>query len=256
MQSATKISEAAFSEQQYQSSYPSGIENSFWQRARNTVILDWLTSSGMANETLLEIGCGRGIIVDFLRKSGVNCIGCDIAKAPVPVDLAQFVFAGTDFRQLPVDLKRGIKGVLLCDVIEHIAEKGSLLGSLPAEFPDLTHVLITVPARPELWSAWDEHYGHFRRYDLKTLQQEVEQAGFALVRRRYFFSALYPPMRLLRSRRRTSIKAPSRLSLHRLMASLLVVESRLMPSWLPGTSIIAVCSPKRRCCNDARKIVT
>lgn len=240
------MSKTAFSEEQYADLYPSGIENSFWHSARNTLILDWLVSNGMAKETLLEIGCGRGIIVQFLRNYGIDCIGCDIAKAPVPPNLVSNVFTATDFRQLPPSLKRRITGVLLCDVIEHIPEKGSLLQSLSNEFPALAHVLITVPARPELWSAWDEHNGHFRRYDLRTLQQEVEQAGFTLIRQRYIFSALYLPMRILRSKRHTSINSPSRLILHRLLASVLILESRCMPSWLPGTSIIAVCGSSAR----------
>ena len=34
-----------------------------------------------------------------------------------------------------------------------------------------------MPARQEIWTNYDEFYGHFRRSDLPALRKEVEAAG-------------------------------------------------------------------------------
>lgn len=236
----------AYSKQQYDESYPAGIEQLFWHVARNFIIRSWLANSGMNAAPLLEIGCGRGIIVDYLRRSGLDCIGCDLADPPVPPHLAGVLFPSTDFRALPALTRQRIKGVLLCDVLEHIPEQASLLASLADALPALSHVLITVPARAELWSAWDDYYGHFRRYDLTMLRREIEGADLTLVKQRYFFHALYLPMLLTRGRsRRTEIAAPARALLHRLVGAGFIAESSVVPSIVPGTSIIAVCHLER-----------
>jgi hypothetical protein len=107
--------------------------------------------------------------------------------------------------------------------------------------PALTHVLVTVPARMELWSDWDVHYGHFRRYELSTLASELTGAGLTVLSVRYFFHALYGPMFATRGHRRaTTIAAPKATRLHRSLGEAFVLEASLVPPWVPGTSIIAV----------------
>jgi hypothetical protein len=71
--------DAAFSDDQYQDAYPPGIEGSFWHVARNFTILKWLKNFGMDKQRLLEVGCGRGILVDYLLGKRIDCIGCDLA---------------------------------------------------------------------------------------------------------------------------------------------------------------------------------
>jgi hypothetical protein len=239
--SATDAETTALSEGQYDDAYPPGIERHFWHVARNATIATELARCGMDRLPLLEIGCGRGIIVDYLKTRGLDCIGCDPATPKVEARLAASVFTGTDFRDLPAERRRGIRGALLCDVIEHIAEQGELLREVVRGLPALTHVLVTVPARSELWSDWDVHYGHFRRYDRRMLALEIEGAGLELLSMRYFLHALYAPMLLARGRRRTTtITAPGMTPLHRLIGAAFMLEERVVPSWVPGTSLLAV----------------
>jgi hypothetical protein len=231
----------AFSAMQYEEAYPPGVERSFWHVARNATIAAQLVQSGMDGGPLLEIGCGRGIVVDYLRQRGMDCIGCDLASPTVEPRLAASVLPATDFRSLPESRRAAIEGVLLCDVLEHLEKPRDLLRAIVVSLPRLKQVLITVPARKELWSQWDVHFGHFRRYDLRGVAEEMAGGGLVVSVARYFFHALYAPMLASRGRRRdTTIAAPNAPTLHRWLGTAFVLEGRVVPAWVPGTSIIAV----------------
>ena len=62
--------------EQYAENYPPGIEHYFWNIARNAIIARALKRGRMDAWPLLDIGCGRGIVVEYLRSRGINCIGC------------------------------------------------------------------------------------------------------------------------------------------------------------------------------------
>ena len=59
-------------------------------------------------------------------------------------------------------------------------------------------VLITVPARQEVWSNYDEYYGHYRRYDLAKLRATITSIGFIPSELGYLYGLL-PPALLLPS---------------------------------------------------------
>jgi 2-polyprenyl-3-methyl-5-hydroxy-6-metoxy-1,4-benzoquinol methylase len=239
--------ETAFSQLQYDNAYPPGIECSFWHIARNYTILSWLKKSGMDREPLLEIGCGRGIIVNYLRQNGVECIGCDTAtEIVIPANLARYVFPAMDFRNLPLVERRKVKGALLCDVIEHLSSPRELLRDTVGALPSLSRILLTVPARMELWSEWDDHFGHYRRYNINELDEDLKGADLELISARYFFHALYPIMLIKKGTRKTNVNPPKMTLLHRIIGNAFKVEMRLTPPRVPGTSIIAIAKARGR----------
>jgi len=193
---------------------------------------------------LLDIGCGRGIVVEHLRRRGIDCIGCEMAAAPVPDHLRSIVFNRTDFADLPIDQRRKIRGALLCDVIEHVPDPVEFLRRARRALPMLEAVLVTVPARQELWSEWDQHYGHLRRYDLPRLRATLTAGGFKPLCVGYFFHTLYLPALLLRGGklRSTSVRAPSLPWLHAIVGAAFQAEEKMLPSVLPGTSAIITAS--------------
>jgi len=231
-----------YSAQQFQENYPPGIEHHFWHHARNGIIAATLFQTGMGAGRLLEIGCGTGIVIDHLRREGINCVGCDLADPPIINSVREFVSPGTDFRDLPAATRSNIEGVLLCDVLEHVPDAASFLTAIRGALPALRRVLVTVPARRELWSVWDDRYGHYRRYDRPSLCAELGCAGLQLTLVRYFFHALYGAMYLTRQKRSEKIEAPQSCLPHRLIGACFRAEYKLLPSWLPGTSLIAVAS--------------
>ena len=152
------------------------------------------------------------------------------------------IHSGIDCFQIPEQERAGYDGLLLLDVLEHIAEPIDFLRGVRSAYPTARVLIVTVPARSELWSNYDEYFGHFRRYSIRTLDAELRGASFANVRARYLFRALYPVMlgiKLSRGRRSTTTRAPDNAGLHRFIADCFGVEDRLLPGYIAGTSIIA-----------------
>jgi len=234
-----------FSGDDYDEAYPDGYEAHYWHQARGEIVRHHIEAFCRPGETLLEIGAGRGHYVRVLRAAGFDAYGCDLGNPKVHDDVAAFCFAASDFATLDVALRQRVSAVLLLDVIEHIERPSDFLASVFEALPALRTILITVPARQELWSNYDEHYRHFLRYDVGHLRQVAQASGLSIRTWSYFFHALYLPAFLLTRigrPRATAFPAPTATRLHRLLGALFSLESRIMPKALPGTSLIAVCT--------------
>lgn len=248
-QSSPASRSTTFDEGHYDKAYPEGIERHYWHRARNAVIGAALRREGLGSGArLLEIGCGRGLVTAALREVGFDCHGVELADAvPLP-RVADYVRTGTSFEDLPASERRGVRGVLLLDVLEHLPEPVDFLERIRAAFPLLANLLVTVPARAELWSRWDEFYGHRCRYDRSSLRRELNRAGYAVQSCRYFFHGLYPvalAYNVLGATRPTDVVAPAESLLHRVVGRWFAIESGALPGFVPGTSLLAVARPTR-----------
>ncbi len=237
----------AFTDEQYAALYPEGMENHYWYVARNAMVLDAIAAierqHGQCIDPMLEIGCGQGIVVEFLRRSGRDCYGSELAPIPVPEPLEQYIWSGTDFLTLPRDFRDKVKLILLLDVIEHIEDPVDFLAKIRGAFSGCRWLVITVPARMELWSKFDELYGHFRRYDDAMLRDEINKAGGDLVTWRYRFTLLYLAIYVLGRFGRTrklNNHTPTFPNLHRVLGKLIERETWVLPRWVYGSSIVAV----------------
>ena len=228
-----------FDHNQFDLAYPPGIEHHYWQLARHRIILDELKRLGPTPK-VLEVGCGCGLVVKYLRDRGVECRGAELSQAPVVDGAGDFVTVGIPAQELPEAERLGFDTLMLLDVIEHLPDPAGFIGDLLGAFPNVRNLLLTVPARQELWSNYDEFYGHLARYDLGMIDALSRELGWRVGVNRYFFRLLYPPARMIKSRS-VQITAPGACSrwLHRLIAGLAVAEYHLLPGGLPGTSIIS-----------------
>ena len=246
--------ETAFNAEQFANPYPDGIQYHYWTLARNALILRTLRRQlGPLNndDLVIDVGCGRGITVDYLRRHGVNAIGADTGTPqPIVPEVAPFLHLGQDALLLPTELRQSVRAMLLLDVLEHVPEPAAFVTLLANAFSHCKHVLITVPARQELWSNYDRYYGHYRRYDLLSARSLFPAEAFELTDARYAFRLLYPPaLSLAKSNvdRSVSIAAPSQKArlLHRLMAAYFRAESALLPRRLVGTSLLLTLKRRR-----------
>ena len=234
-----------FSADQYEVAYPDGAEHHWWHVARNEIVLD---ACPPPRGRILDVGCGRGIVVEYLRRHGIDCIGVELGPVTPLRGVENFVHAETDAFELPPSEREQIATILLLDIVEHLENPADFLRRLPAAFPNLRDVIVTVPARPELWSNHDEYYGHYRRYTIPRLADIASALNAECRRRSYFFRMLYPPVWLmsrLKMKREVALKPPAQPALHKIIAKLFVLEYRLLPRRVAGTSIVAAFALRR-----------
>lgn len=242
--------ESKYSATQFEHNYPEGIENLYWTDARNMLIHRALVQRGLHRSKVLEIGCGKGVVVRYLRDRGVDCHGCELAAIDVYEGLAPYVHTGVDALELPEELRRSFDVVALFDVIEHVSDDAAFLRGIAERFASASTFMITVPSRAEIWSNYDEYYGHQRRYDLAMVERAARDAGLRVVEQRYVFHSLYAPALVqsqLGADREVVVdklipKSRAQRAVHRAMARFLVAESTLLPGRAPGTTILAFLS--------------
>jgi SAM-dependent methyltransferase len=185
----------------------------FWFRARNSVIqavAARIEPTLPPDYRVLEVGCGTGntlrVLAAVCRRGSV--VGMDsqhrglvVARGRVSCPLIQ-----ADIRHLPFG--QGLRFDLVCmfDVLEHIPDDVGALAAVRAGVTSGGRLLLTVPAAPELWSAFDVAARHCRRYTVESVQSAVEAAGFQLDYVSPFMARLYPIARF--SRRRQSGRGP------------------------------------------------
>ena len=235
---------SAWAEAQYDNVYAPGVEHHWWHLARAKIVRRAIDSFPAG--AILDVGCGPGLMVGYLRQRGYDCRGCDLGR-PAVIQAAQgAVWTETNALQVDAAFRGDVQLILLLDVLEHLHDPDSFLASLRSAYPNLTGIIVSVPARRELWSALDGYFGHHRRYDRPMVSRLFAAGGFRVVRQGYVFHSLYLPMLLLRARRSPSkaISPPRGRSLfHILVAEWFAAEARIPAAWLAGSSLIAIGVP-------------
>jgi SAM-dependent methyltransferase len=239
-------STTAFDRERFAACYPPGIERHYWTLARNRLIAHRLgrlrAQAPKALDCILEIGCGRGIVVRALRREGFNAFGSDLAAPDgIPADVEHYLTLGADALALPVEFRESVTTLLLLDVLEHIEDTEAFLAHCSNSFPRCRCLFVTVPARVELWSNYDEYYGHFSRYTRSRLLTDTAPEGWRARGAGYFFHALYLAgmmQRLRGGKRSIRIKAPGPAArpAHAALAAAFFREYKLLPDFIPGSS--------------------
>lgn len=185
-------------------------ENSFWFKARNSLII-WALKKYFPNfSSFLEIGCGTGYVISGIRKefpkaqtlgSELSANGLSYAKGRLGVtSLIQM-----DARNIPFVNEFDVIG--LFDVLEHIEEDVLVLEQINKAAKNGGGLIITVPQHQFLWSAGDEYANHVRRYSAKDLRQKLVATGFDVQYVGSFVSLLLPALCLSRLMEKGRAKA-------------------------------------------------
>ncbi len=241
---ATEAGASPFTREEFDLAYPPGIEAHYWTRARNLVVEHQIRRLRLPSQRILEIGCGKGLVLQHLRAKGLSSRGIELAPVdPLPA-VKDIVLAGADALDPPTGLREWPATILLLDVLEHLPDPAGFLRRVLEAYPGATRAVITVPARPEIWSNYDEFYGHRRRYDRPALRRLLEEAGTEPIDLRYFFRLLYLPARTMKALRRPravgiAAPRPAAAPFHRLLSALCYFEYLVCPCGLAGTSLVA-----------------
>jgi len=187
---------------EYFTSLSEAEKKHFWFRARNKLILFFIKKYCQKitkqKHRMLEIGCGNGNVLRYLRNNKIDCQGGDLfieglidCQKKVKAPLYQI-----DALRLPFRSYFDIVGMF--DVVEHIDKDIKLLTQVHKALKPRGKILVTVPACKKLWGRYDEVAMHKRRYSKKELMKKIEDSGFVIERVTYFFSFLLPILILFR----------------------------------------------------------
>lgn len=237
-----KMKKTEFSKEQYDLAYKADMSFHWWTQARNLVLLSRLRELDHEKLRVMEVGCGKGFVVDCLRSKGIDCLGVELADVEVSPRVSEFIFTDIDACELNFKVREHVNVILMLDVIEHIEDVDSFIKNVVSAYPNVSDIIISVPARYELWSNYDEFYGHFRRY-IKSDFDFVSDI-LVLTESSYFFHLLYLPMILIKKikkNRSVDLIGPSEKSrfAHKLVSYLMYMDYKFFPSSLPGSSLIA-----------------
>ena len=130
---------------------------------------------------ILDLGCGPGVTVHHLRSRGIDCYGSDLVtyRRRCPTSPTRLVRPG----------RLRAARVVTSSIPHHTCFSTSsstssirlLRPSLRRGVSERHDLLITVPARQELWSNYDEFYDHQRRYDVGSATSLCRAAGLEVM---------------------------------------------------------------------------
>lgn len=144
---------------------------------------------------LLEVGAGIGqMTAELLRRKQITQL-LSIEPEAAYCSRLRARFPGHDVHQGTIaDLDSPIRwnSIISVNVLEHIEKDEEELASYCRLLRPLQGALcLFVPARPELYAPIDSDFGHFRRYTRPELHGKLTNAGFEILKLRYYNLAGY-----------------------------------------------------------------
>lgn len=222
------------------------LSTSWWYRTRNAMILDALGQCARP-AALWDVGAGTGAVARALVRASIPTVAVEPSPAGARFAAAHGITAVVGTLHDLVLPAASIPAVGLFDVLEHVADRPSLLSEIDRVLAPGGRLVVTVPAGPWLWSDFDESEGHFLRYSRSRLEGELRDAGLRVDAVGHAFALLTAPIWLARALphrlgRRTSHdhERAVRASGGPLGGLLAAVERRLVGRVPFGSSLIAV----------------
>lgn len=164
----------------------------WWFRARRRIVESVLEETLPRGLRIADVGCGTGGMARMLSRFG-TLTGVDEA----PRAREYCARRGLDRVLTPGawrELGEVYDLITAFDVVEHVDDDAGFLSDLRERLTPEGKLLVTVPAYPFLWSAFDEMNHHRRRYTRSTLRRALERAGFRVERLSHFNTWLLPPV--------------------------------------------------------------
>jgi 2-polyprenyl-3-methyl-5-hydroxy-6-metoxy-1,4-benzoquinol methylase len=176
-------------------------EYHFWMVWRTRAFLQQcraLSISTKAPLTVLEIGCGHGVLRQMLETStGWKIDAVDLnADALFHSKPGRGRTALYNIHDRAPDLAAKYDAIILFDVIEHIENPTEFLSSALYHLKPGGYVFINVPALQSLYSKFDVAIGHYRRYTKQTLEADLAKAGVRTMDDRYWGMTMLPLLAL------------------------------------------------------------
>lgn len=171
-----------------------------WVRRRTIKGKHKLVAQSHPTGAVLDIGCGSGDFLAFLKSKGYSAQGVEVSPQARGIATGKGLDVVASIDELPAGNSYDV--ITLWHVLEHVPSPKETLAKLHTLAKDGALLVIAVPDRSSWdaqhygaeWAAWDvpRHLSHFRREDLRKL---LAAAGFELHGiRNMWFDAPYVAM--------------------------------------------------------------
>jgi SAM-dependent methyltransferase len=153
-----------------------------WWKARANLALAVLARQQITPPaTVLDVGCGWGVTLDALERAGYSAIGLDISRRILErIDQPNRRLVQADLRRPLTTLGTQSDALFLLDVIEHVDDDQCVLRHCAQLLKPGGLAVVSVPARPDLFSEFDQIQGHRRRYLPDPLAAAFSNTGLEL----------------------------------------------------------------------------
>ncbi len=150
-----------------------------WWQARSRLVRELLRREGIRpGAAVLDAGCGWGVTLLDLEKSGYAVAGMDLSAG------ALHALDGPGRRLIQANLTEDFPtgaptfdAVLALDVIEHLDDDRAALARLATLLRPGGLMVVSVPAQPRLFTEFDAIQGHRRRYLPDGLRRAFDGTG-------------------------------------------------------------------------------
>ncbi len=175
----------------------------WWFLARRRILRELAHSLVPPSRSTLaiDVGCGTGGNIAAFA-GDYTCIGIDTSAEGIRFAKQRFPDVRFICGLAPADLRDAAEQAglfLLTDVLEHIEDDVGFLSELLMALRPGACLLLTVPADMSLWSEHDVAYGHYRRYDIQSLERVWSGLPVTVRLLSYFNARLYPMVRTVRA---------------------------------------------------------
>ncbi len=167
----------------------------WWFLGRKKIILSLLSrffGEEIGSRSILDIGCGTGVMLNSLQQYG-KAIGLDMSdkallfsKEITSAPLLQAGFTSLPFKKESFDL------ICAFDVLEHLDHDSDCVREVYRLCRPGGFMLVTVPAFQCLWGVQDVVSHHKRRYSHKEIISLLKGNGFHPIFSSYFNTFLFP----------------------------------------------------------------
>ena len=135
---------------------------------------------------ILEVGAGIGGLAKLLPKQ-------DLYLSDIRPEYFEFLKSEIGAKTLLLDIEKEapkkyqnyFDSILSSNVFEHIKKDQEAFNNCFKLLKQNGHLLLFVPARPEIYGALDRDMGHFRRYTLSEVKAKAKESGFKVTTARY-----------------------------------------------------------------------
>lgn len=144
------------------------------------------------HKTILEFGAGRGEFINrFSNIKYLTTSALEVDNTYLNILKKKHKTYG-NIRQIT----KKIDYVFAIDVLEHVKDDTEILTQIYQILKKNGRLFIFVPARTELYSNFDKHIGHYRRYMLEDIKLKVNKVGFSIEKATYhdflgYFAAVF-----------------------------------------------------------------